>query len=170
MAIAAAVGLIWRIKLARCCCGGGADRRLVHVPGTGTGSIWGKPMWGTWWVWDARSLRTDLLFLYLGYMACARPSTTAAADRASAVLAIVGVINVPIIHYSVEWWTTLTSRRASPRSTSLDRDRDALPLFIMIIGFQLYFGWRSRDDCGARSFAVSATRRGEGGQVGHGLE
>ena len=74
-----------------------------------TGSIWGKPMWGTWWVWDARlTSELLLLFLYLGYMALrASFDDPQRADRASAVLALVGVINVPIIHYSVEWWTTL---------------------------------------------------------------
>ena len=74
-----------------------------------TGALWGKPTWGTWWVWDARlTSELILLFLYLGFIAL----TTAIddprrADRAGAVLAIVGVINVPIIYFSVKWWNTL---------------------------------------------------------------
>jgi heme exporter protein C len=74
-----------------------------------TGALWGKPTWGTWWVWDARlTSELILLFLYLGFIAL----TTAIedprrADRAGAVLAIVGVINVPIIYFSVQWWNTL---------------------------------------------------------------
>jgi len=118
-----------------------------------TGSLWGKPTWGTWWVWDARlTSELLLLFLYLGYMALrASFDDPQRADRASAVLALVGVINVPIIHYSVEWWTTLHQ----PASvTKLDKPSIQLamliPLFIMITGFQLYFGW-----------AISRRLRGE---------
>jgi heme exporter protein C len=101
-------------------------------------------MWGTWWVWDARlTSELILLFLYLGYMALRSAfDDVARADRAAAILAIVGVINVPIIHYSVEWWTTLHQ----PASvTKLDRPSIDLsmliPLLTMIIGFMLYFGW-----------------------------
>jgi heme exporter protein C len=118
-----------------------------------TGSLWGKPMWGTWWVWDARlTSELILLFLYLGYMALRSSfDDPQRADRASAVLAIVGVINVPIIHYSVEWWTTLHQ----PASvTKFDKPSIAIemlyPLFIMIVGLQLYFGW-----------AISRRLRGE---------
>jgi heme exporter protein C len=74
-----------------------------------TGSLWGKPTWGTYWVWDARlTSELILLFLYLGYMALqAAIDDTRRADRASALLAIVGAVNVPIIYYSVQWWNTL---------------------------------------------------------------
>jgi heme exporter protein C len=74
-----------------------------------TGALWGKPTWGTYWVWDARlTSELILLFLYLGYMALqASIDDTRRADRASAVLAIVGAVNVPIIYYSVQWWNTL---------------------------------------------------------------
>jgi heme exporter protein C len=145
MALAAAVGLIWRIKLAHAaaaaCAPVGASFTFLALV---TGSIWGKPMWGTWWVWDARlTSELILLFLYLGYMALRSSfDDRDRADRASAVLAIVGVINVPIIHYSVEWWTTLHQ----PASvTRLAKPAIALPmlvpLFIMLAGYQLYFGW-----------------------------
>jgi len=74
-----------------------------------TGSFWGKPTWGTWWVWDARlTSELILLFLYFGYMALqASIDDRRRADRAGAVLAIVGVVNIPIIYYSVKWWNTL---------------------------------------------------------------
>jgi len=74
-----------------------------------TGALWGKPMWGTWWVWDAR-LTSELIlfFLYLGYMALhAAIDDPRRADRAGAVLSLVGVVNVPIIYFSVTWWNTL---------------------------------------------------------------
>jgi len=70
-----------------------------------TGSIWGKPMWGAWWVWDARlTSELILLFLYIGYMALrAAFDNPGTAARAAALLALVGVVNIPVIHYSVEW-------------------------------------------------------------------
>ncbi len=74
-----------------------------------TGAIWGKPTWGTWWVWDARlTSELVLLFLYLGYIALnAAIDEPRRADRACAVLALAGVVNVPVIYYSVQWWNTL---------------------------------------------------------------
>lgn len=74
-----------------------------------TGSLWGKPMWGTWWVWDARlTSELILLFLYIGYLALQSAiEDRRRADRASAVLALVGAVNVPIIYFSVQWWNTL---------------------------------------------------------------
>ena len=74
-----------------------------------TGSLWGKPTWGTWWVWDARLTSTlILLFLYVGFISLqAAIDDPRRADRAGAVLAVVGVINVPIIYFSVQWWNTL---------------------------------------------------------------
>jgi heme exporter protein C len=74
-----------------------------------TGSLWGRPMWGTWWVWDARLTSTLVLFLfYLGYMALdAAIDDEAKAARACSILALVGVINLPIVHFSVVWWNTL---------------------------------------------------------------
>jgi len=74
-----------------------------------TGALWGKPTWGTWWVWDARlTSELILLFLYIGYMSLAAAiDDPRKADKASAVLALVGVVNVPIIYFSVQWWNTL---------------------------------------------------------------
>jgi len=74
-----------------------------------TGALWGKPMWGTWWVWDAR-LTSELLlfFLYAGFLALQSAiDEPRRADRAGAVLALVGVVNIPIIYFSVQWWNTL---------------------------------------------------------------
>ncbi len=74
-----------------------------------TGAFWGKPMWGAWWVWDARlTSELILLFLYLGFIALqSATDDTRRADRAGAILVLVGVINIPIIYYSVQWWNTL---------------------------------------------------------------
>ncbi len=143
MATAAAIGLIWRIKLAHavaaaCAPLGASFTALALI----TGSIWGKPMWGTWWVWDAR-LTSELLlfFLFAGYMALrASFDETNRADRASAVLAIVGVVNVPIIHYSVQWWNTLHQGPTVSKLSAPSIDTDMLtPLLAMTLGFMLYF-------------------------------
>ena len=87
-----------------------------------TGAFWGKPTWGTWWVWDARlTSELILLFLYLGYMALTNAiDDTRRADSAGALLALVGAVNVPIIYFSVKWWNTLhqgatISATAAPR-------------------------------------------------------
>jgi len=143
MAIAAAVGIIWRMKLAHAlaaaCAPVGAWFTVLALA---TGSIYGKPMWGTWWEWDPR-ITSELiqLFLYLGYMALRSSfDDTQRADRASAVLAIVGVVNVPIVKYSVVWWNSLhqgatISKLAKP-SITLDM---AWPLYTLLLGFVLYF-------------------------------
>jgi heme exporter protein C len=143
MAVAAAVGLAWRIKLAHAiaaaCAPIGASFTVVALA---TGSIWGKPMWGTWWVWDARLTSTlVLLFLYFGYMALrAAIDDENRADRASGLLAIIGVINIPIIKYSVEWWNTLHQ----PATISLIgkpaiEPSMLVPLLIMWLGFTFFF-------------------------------
>ncbi|HEY5762672.1 MAG TPA: heme ABC transporter permease CcmC [Rhodocyclaceae bacterium] len=88
-----------------------------------TGSLWGKPMWGTWWVWDARLTSSlILLFLYIGFIALQSAITDARrADKAGAVLALVGVINVPIIYFSVKWWNTLhQGYTVAPQKASID--------------------------------------------------
>jgi heme exporter protein C len=82
---------------------------LMAVLSLWTGSLWGKPMWGTWWVWDAR-LTSELIlaFLYIGFIALqASIDDPRRADKAGAILALVGVVNVPIIYFSVKWWNTL---------------------------------------------------------------
>jgi heme exporter protein C len=143
MAACGGVSLVWRVKL--------ADVILASAAPLGasftflalvTGSIWGKPTWGTWWVWDARlTSELVLLFLYLGIIALrAAIDDLETAARASALLALVGVVNVPIIHYSVEWWNTL---HQGPTVTKLAAPSIhvsmLVPLLIMAAAFKLYF-------------------------------
>ncbi|MDH5433410.1 MAG: heme ABC transporter permease [Gammaproteobacteria bacterium] len=110
MAVAAAVGYIWRMKMAHMVAISvapvGAAMTFLALA---TGSLWGQPTWGTWWVWDARlTSELILLFLYLGFIALHQSfEDREVGDRAAGVLAMVGVINVPIIHYSVYWWNSL---------------------------------------------------------------
>lgn len=110
MAILAFTGTVWRFKLARnlvlASAPIGASFTVLALV---TGSIWGKPMWGTWWVWDARlTSELLLLFLYLGFIALQTSiPDPRAAWRIGAILLMVGVVNIPIIHFSVEWWNTL---------------------------------------------------------------
>ena len=106
-----------------------------------TGSLWGKPTWGTWWVWDARlTSELILLFLYVGYMALAAAiDDVRRADKASAVLALVGVVNVPIIYFSVKWWNTLhqgasvSLTRAPSMATSM-----LTGMLLMALAFWMY--------------------------------
>ena len=108
MAVSAGIGLIWRMKLAHAVAAAAAPLGAWFTfLALATGSIWGRPMWGTWWEWGDPRLTSELilLFLYFGYMALRSAiDDTAKADRASAVLALVGAVNIPIIHFSVEWW------------------------------------------------------------------
>ncbi len=110
MAVSGAMYLIWHVNVpaavARSCAPVGAAFTLLALV---TGALWGKPMWGTYWVWDARLTSTLILFfLYLGYLALQDAiEDPEQGQRASALLALVGVINIPIIKYSVDWWYTL---------------------------------------------------------------
>jgi heme exporter protein C len=143
MAIAGGIGLIWRIKLAeivaRSSAPIGASFTFLALV---TGSIWGKPMWGTWWVWDARlTSELILLFLYLGYIALQSAfEDRRVAARAGAILALVGIVNIPIIHYSVEWWSTL---HQGPTITKLDKPSIHLsmliPLLFMVFAFKTFY-------------------------------
>ncbi len=98
-----------------------------------TGSFWGKPMWGAWWVWDARiTSELILLFLYIGYMALhSSIEDTRRADRAGGILVLVGVVNIPIIYYSVRWWNTL-HQGASVKPNG-ESSMDELMLWTMLI-------------------------------------
>ena len=143
MAGAAAVYLIWRIKLAdvavKCVAPLGASITFIALF---TGAIWGKPTWGTWWVWDARLTSTLVLFfLYIGVIALrSAMELHAGAGRACAILALVGVVNLPVIKFSVEWWYTLHQ----PASFSLTEKPSMpvemwLPLLIMVVAYYLFF-------------------------------
>ena len=143
MATAAAVGLIWRMKVAHAaaasCAAIGASFTIVSLV---TGMLWGKPMWGTYWVWDPRlTAQLVLLFLYLGYMALRSGiDDLGRADRASAVLAIIGVVNLPIIRYSVEWWNSIHQAPSVMKMERPSMPFDMLaPLLMMLLGFTLLF-------------------------------
>jgi heme exporter protein C len=144
MAVAAGVGVIWRIKLAHAVAAACAPIGAWFTVATlVTGSIYGKPMWGTWWEWDPRlTSELILLFLYLGYMALrASFDDTQRADRASAILAIVGVVNVPIVKYSVVWWNSLHQGPSISKLAAPSIEGSMLwPLLIMMLAFILYFG------------------------------
>jgi len=110
MAFWAAIGLIYNTRLSAMMTKALAPTGAMFTfLALWTGAFWGKPMWGTWWVWDARlTSELILLFLYLGFMALqSATDDVRRADRAGAILVLVGVINIPIIYYSVQWWNTL---------------------------------------------------------------
>lgn len=143
MATSAATGLIWRMKLgdavARACAPLGAAFTLCALI---TGALWGRPTWGTYWVWDARlTSELVLLFLFLGYIALAEAfDDRRSGARAAAVLALVGVVNLPIIHFSVEWWNTLHQGASVLKFSRPSIDaRMLIPLVIMFAAFKCYF-------------------------------
>ncbi len=143
MAIYSAIALIWRVKLAEilamACAAPGAAFTLVTLV---TGMIWGKPMWGTWWDWDPR-LTTELvlLFLYLGVIGLyAAIEDRRAAARAAGLLAIVGVVLLPVIRYSVVWWNSLHQGQTIRMfgESSMDPSMQ-MPLWAMVIGTHVWF-------------------------------
>jgi heme exporter protein C len=143
MALYAAIALIWRIKLceilAMACAPIGAAFTLITLA---TGSIWGKPMWGTWWDWDPR-LTTELilLFMYLGVIGLYNAiDDRRAAARAAGFLAIVGVALLPVIRYSVVWWNSLHQGQTIKLFGQSTMDPSMIaPLIIMIVGTKLWF-------------------------------
>ncbi|MEL7296533.1 MAG: heme ABC transporter permease CcmC [Pseudomonadota bacterium] len=144
MAVASIIGLVWRMKLAHAVAAAaapiGASFTFLALA---TGSIWGRPMWGTWWEWGDPRMMTELilLFLYLGYMALRSAiEDRNKADRASAVLAIVGVVNVVLVHYSVEWWSSLHQGQTIMNENARMPTSMLAPLLIMIFAFTLFFG------------------------------
>jgi heme exporter protein C len=143
MAVLSAIHLIWNIKLADVMAASSATLGASFTfLALATGSLWGKPMWGAWWVWDARlTSELILLFLYLGYIALVSAiEDKRSAARAGGVLILVGVVNIPIIHYSVEWWNTL---HQGPTVTKFGKPSIhismLLPLLMMAVSFQLYY-------------------------------
>jgi heme exporter protein C len=143
MAVAAGIGLIWRMNVAHAvaasCASIGAWFTALALA---TGSLWGRPMWGTYWEWDPRlTSELVLLFLFLGYLGLRGAiEDTSRADRASAVLALVGVINLPIIHYSVDWWNSLHQGHTLLKLGKPSMPPAMLiPLLLMMLAFLLYF-------------------------------
>ncbi len=143
MAINGFIALVWRIKLsetlAMAAAPVGAAFTFVTLV---TGSLWGKPMWGTWWTWDARlTSELVLLFLYFGVIGLYHAiEDTRQAARAAAFLALVGVVNLPIVHYSVEWWNTLhQGSTVSLLGPSKIDARMLWPLLVLAIATHVYF-------------------------------
>ncbi len=143
IAIASVGSLIWRHPLAdvaaKAAAPIGATFTLIALV---TGSLWGKPMWGTYWVWDARLTSMLVLFLlYLGLIALWQSiEEPGRAGRAAAILALVGFVNVPIIKFSVDWWNTLHQPASIIRAGGPTIDASLLaPLLVMALGFTLLF-------------------------------
>ena len=143
MAGAAVIALVWRIKLAF---------MVLHsclVPGAWftflalfTGAVWGRPMWGTWWIWDARLTSVlILLFIYLGILALqSAMDNQTQRDKACAIVTLVGLVNIPIIHYSVVWWNTLHQGATLLRFAKPAMAMDMLwPLLLMLGAFASFF-------------------------------
>ena len=143
IAVASLIALIWRHPLAdlaaRAASPVGAAFTFLALV---TGALWGKPMWGTWWVWDARLTSVLILFfLYLGHMAIANAfEDPTRGRRAAAILALVGFVNVPIIKFSVDWWNTL-HQPASVTRIGVPAIHPSMlwPLLTMGVGFTLFF-------------------------------
>ena len=143
IAIASIVQLVWRHPLA------GVSARAIAVPGALfaaicliTGSIWGKPAWGTWWVWDGRlTSMLVLFFLYLGYIALANASSEkGSVSRVAAVFGIIGAVNIPIINRSVVWWESQHQKPSITLGGSSISEAYLWPLFAAAVGFSLLFG------------------------------
>jgi len=144
MAVAAFVALVWQIKLAEMSVAATAPVGAVFTfIALLTGAAWGKPMWGAWWVWDARlTSELILLFVYLGIIALYNAfSDKVLAGRAAAILTLVGVVNLPIIHYSVVWWNTLHQGATISKFAKPSMAPAMLwPLIIMIVAFAAFLG------------------------------
>ena len=143
IAIASIAQLVWRHPLA------GVSARAIAVPGALftaicliTGSIWGRPTWGTWWEWDGRmTSMLVLLFLYFGYIALANASDErTSVSRATAIFGIVGAVNVPIINRSVVWWNSLHQGPSITVRGSSISSEILWPLGLTVLGFSLLFG------------------------------
>ena len=147
MAIAGAslAEIVWRHPLAAMAARGAA---LPGVTFTAvclaTGSLWGRPAWGTWWVWDGRlTSMLVLLFLYFGYMALASASDQdgqGGNSRVPAIFGLVGAVNIPIIHYSVLWWNSLHQPPSITAGKSAMSPEFLIPLLVATLGFSLIFG------------------------------
>ena len=143
MALSAIGTLVWRHPLADVSIKAAAPIGAVFTfLALATGSIWGKPMWGTWWVWDARLTSMFVLFLmYLGIIALTRAiDDQTKAGRAAAIVTLVGFINIPIIKFSVDWWNTLHQPAAVFRFDGPTIHPSLLwPLLVMAVGFTVLF-------------------------------
>ncbi len=143
MAVTGAIGLIWRIKVGYAVAAASAPiGASFTVLALVTGSLWGRPMWGTYWAWDPRlTSELILLFLYVGVMSLRSAfEDPARGDRAAALLAVVGFVNVPIIHYSVQWWNSLHQGATVAKMGRPEMPGSMLwPLLSMMLGFMLFY-------------------------------
>ena len=143
MAVAALGALVWKHPLADVALKAAAPIGATFTAlALATGSIWGRPMWGTWWVWDGRLTSVFILFLmYLGLIALTRAlDDPARSARAAAILTLVGVVNIPIIKFSVDWWNTLHQPASVFRLDGPTIDASMLlPLMVTALGFTLLF-------------------------------
>ena len=147
IAVASLVSFVWRHSLAD------SVARSLALPGAAftflalvTGSLWGRPAWGTWWQWDGRMTSVlVLLFIYIGYMAIWNIATDRRqASRLAAILAMVGALNLPIIKYSVNWWNTLhqPATLSEPGAPGLPTEL-LMPLLFMFLGYTALLAWVS---------------------------
>lgn len=145
LALSSAFALVWKHPLAEVAARAMAPIGAVFtLAALITGSLWGKPMWGTWWVWDARLTSfLLLLFLYLGFMALQNAfDDPERGTRASGILALVGVVNLPVIKFSVDWWNTLHQPASVVKMGGPGLHPDILiPLLVMALAFKLLFVW-----------------------------
>lgn len=143
MAFQAILVLVWQLKLSHIMIKVAAPiGTLMTIIALTTGSIWGKPMWGTWWIWDARlTSELILLFLYLGVIALDSAITDRQqAAKATAMVCVVGIVDLPIIHYSVYWWNTLHQGSTLAKFSQPSIAATMLwPLLLMILAFSFYF-------------------------------
>ena len=143
MAVAALGALVWKHPLADVALKAAAPIGATFTAlALATGSIWGRPMWGTWWVWDGRLTSVFILFLmYLGLIALTRAlDDPARSARAAAILTLVGVVNIPIIKFSVDWWNTLHQPASVLRLDGPTIHPSLLtPLLVSALGFTLLF-------------------------------
>ncbi len=170
MAVAAATGWVAKHTLADIFCVAAAPVGAVLTAlCLITGSIWGKPTWGVWWVWDARLTSVLILFLlYCGYIVLRGSfEDHDKGGKAGAILLLVGVVNIPIIHFSVEWWNTLHQPASVFRMTGPSIDGDMLkPLFIMALAYLFFAGFvillRMKTGLLARKIEAAALHAGSG--------
>ena len=167
LAVASLTALVWRHPLAN------VAARAIALPGAlftaiclVSGSLWGKPTWGTYWVWDARlTSMLVLLFLYLGYLALSAAEADRAEAKGAAILSLVGTINLPIIKYSVEWWNTLHQGPSITLTKNAIDPAMLLPLFLSLGGFTLLFAgivlMRMRTELAATRVRVRGMRLAE---------
>ena len=169
LACSSAIALIWRHMLANIIAKStapiGASFTFLALA---TGSLWGKPMWGTWWVWDARLTSVLILFfLYLGYMVLYKAfDDQNRGARAAAILSIVGVVNIPIIKFSVDWWNTLHQPASVIKMDGPSIHPSMLtPLILMAVGYTAFYFWilfiRTRAELNTNKVRIMSIQQAE---------